>query len=66
MIMGGLSEEATFSHLLKLHGNYENLPYKLVFLESRNFMSDFESIYSRRGSDYRDSIDMVWKEPWKY
>ena len=60
MIMGGLSEERTFSHLLRLHQNYENLPHRFVFLESRKFMSDFESIYSRRGSDYRESIERVW------
>lgn len=60
MIMSGLSEEATFSHLLTLYSNYENLPFQLFYIESRNFKSDFESIYRNRGSDYRDSIERVW------
>ena len=60
MIMSGFSEEATFSHLLEMYGNYENLPCQLFYLESRNFVSDFESIYRSRGSDYRESIESVW------
>ncbi len=60
MIMSDFSEEATFSHLLKMYGNYEKLPCQLFYLESRDYMSDFESIYRSRGSDYRDSIESVW------
>jgi hypothetical protein len=60
MIISNFSEEATFSHLLKMYGNYENLPCQLFYLESRKFMSDFKSIYRSRGSDYRDSIESVW------
>ena len=60
MIMSDFSEDATFSHLVKMYGNYENLPCQLFYLESRNFVSDFESIYRSRGSDYRDSIESVW------
>ncbi|MBT4497000.1 MAG: hypothetical protein HOC74_04725 [Gemmatimonadetes bacterium] len=62
MIASNFSEEATFSHLLKMYGNYENLPCQLFYLESKNFMSDFESIYRSRGSDYRDSIESVWNK----
>ena len=60
MITSNLSEEATFSHLLKMYGNYENLPCQLFYLESRNFMSDFTSIYGSRDSDYRDHIESAW------
>lgn len=60
MIMSGFSEEATFSHLLRMYGNYKNFPCQLFYLESRNFKSDFESIYRSRGSDYRHSIERVW------
>ena len=34
MIMSNFSEEATFSHLLKMYGNFENLPCQLFYLES--------------------------------
>lgn len=60
MIISNLSEKTTFSHLLKLYGNYKNLPYQLFYLESRNYMSDFKSIYENRDSDYRDHIESVW------
>ncbi len=60
IIISDFSEEATFSHLLKMYGNFENLPCQLFYLESRDYMSDFESIYRSRGSDYRDSIESVW------
>jgi len=60
MIMSDLSEEATFSHLLKMYGNYEDLPCQLFYLESRDFMSDFKSIYASRSSDYREHIESVW------
>ena len=62
MIINNLSEEATFSHLRNMYGNYENLPCQLFYLESRNFVSDFRSIYRSRGSDYRDSIESVWNK----
>ena len=62
MILGNLSEEETFSHLRNLYGNYENLPGQLFYLESRNFLSDFRSIYRSRSSDYRDSIESVWNK----
>ncbi len=58
--MSDFSEEATFSHLLKMYGNYENLPCQLFYLESRDYMSDFESIYRSRDSGYRASIESVW------
>jgi hypothetical protein len=60
MIISNLSEEATFSHLLNMYRCYENLPCQLFYLESRNFMSDFKSIYRSRDSDYRDHIEHVW------
>lgn len=60
MILSDFSEEETYSHLLTMHEHYENLPYQTVFLRSRNFISDFESIYRNRNSDYRDSIERVW------
>lgn len=60
MILGNLSEEETFSHILKMYGNYENLPCQLFYLESSNFISDFKSIYGSRDSDYRDHIESVW------
>ena len=60
MILGNLSEEETFSHLRNMYGNYENLPCQLFYLESRNFVSDFRSIYRSRDSDYRDHIESVW------
>jgi hypothetical protein len=62
MILGNLSEEETFSHLRNMYGNYENLPCQLFYLESRNFVSDFRSIYRSRDSDYRDSIESVWNK----
>ena len=62
MILSNLSEEETFSHLRNMYGNYENLPCQLFYLESRNFVSDFRSIYRSRGSDYRDSIESVWNK----
>jgi len=60
MIISNLSEEATFNHLLRMYGNYENLSCQLFCLESRTFMSDFKSIYRSRDSDYRDHIESVW------
>lgn len=60
MIMSNFSEEATFSHLLRMYENYKNLPCQLFCLESRNILDDFESIYRSRGSDYRDHIESVW------
>ena len=60
MILGNLSEEETFSHLRNLYGNYEKLPYQLFYLESRNIVSDFKSIYRSRNSEYRDHIEHVW------
>lgn len=60
MIMSNFSEEATLSHLLKLHRSYENLPFQVFYLESEDSMRDFESIYRSRGSDYRDHIDKAW------
>ena len=45
-----------------MYGNYENLPCQLFYLESRNFVSDFRSIYRSRDSDYRDSIESVWNK----
>ena len=60
MIISKLSEETTFSHLLKMYGNYENLPCQLFYLESRNFMNDFKSIYRSRDYDYKDHIESVW------
>lgn len=60
MIASNFSEEATFSHLLKLYRNYENLPCQLFYLESKYHVSDFKSIYKSRSSDYRDSIQSVW------
>ena len=60
MILSDFSEEEAFSHLLKMYGNYSNLPCQLFYLESRNYIGDFESIYRSRGSDYRDSIERVW------
>jgi len=60
MIMSDFSEEATLSHLLSLHRNYENLPFQSFYLESENYRRDFESIYRTRGSDYRDHIEKAW------
>jgi hypothetical protein len=60
MIMSDFSEEATLSHLLRLHGNYKNLPFQSFYLESENFVPDFESIYRSRDSDYRDHIQSAW------
>jgi hypothetical protein len=59
-IISDFSEEATFNHLLKLYKNYKNFPCQLFYLESRNYISDFESIYRNRGSDYRNSIEQFW------
>lgn len=60
MIANNLSEEATISHLRNMYGNYENLPYQLFYLKSRNFVNDFRSIYRSRSSDFRNSIESVW------
>ena len=60
MILSNFTEEETFSHLLKIYRNYDNLPCQLFYLKSRNYISDFKSIYRSRGSDYRDSIESVW------
>ena len=60
MIMGDFSEEATLSHVRRLCRNLENLPYQVFYLESREFMGDFESIYRDRGPDYRRSVERVW------
>ena len=60
MIISNLSEETTLSHLLKMYGNYGNLPWQLFYLESKNYLSDFKSIYKSRDSDYRNHIESVW------
>jgi hypothetical protein len=60
MIIGDLSEEATFSHVRRLYGNLENLPYQVFYLESREFLRDFEFIYRDRGPEYRDFIERTW------
>ena len=61
-IICNLSEEITFGHLSKMYGNFSSLPSQLFYLESANYVSDFESIYKSRGSDYRDSIESVWNK----
>jgi hypothetical protein len=60
LIMSDFAEEEIFSHLHTMYGNYEKLPCQQFYLESRDHMSDFESIYRSRGSGYRDSIESVW------
>jgi hypothetical protein len=60
MIMSDFSEKETLSHLLRLHSDYKDLPFQSFYLESENFVRDFESIYRSRGSDYRDHIESVW------
>lgn len=60
MIISGLSEQATCSHLLKMHENYAGFPHRIFYLKSGNYVDDFESIYESRGSDYRDHIERAW------
>ena len=60
MIIGDISEEATFSHVRRLYGYLKNLPCQVFYLESREFLGDFEFIYRDRGPEYRDSIERFW------
>ena len=60
MVIGDISEEATFSHVRRLYGNLENLPCDVLYLLSREFLRDFEFIYRDRGPEYRDSIERFW------
>jgi hypothetical protein len=60
MILSDFSEEEALGHLLGLRRNYESLPHQSIYLESRNYMRDFESIYRSRGSDYRTHVERVW------
>ena len=60
MVIGDISEEATFGHVRRLYGNLENLPRQVFYVESREFLRDFEFIYRDRGPEYRDSIERFW------